>query len=175
MKVVFIHSIRRFDPGTESSANQVGLPTSFTSLRISGITQPSLSTFAHLFSRSRHLATFARFSSEVGKSGMASRAHSRAGSRAPSGRGPLVVDLPPPDRAPSREPLVLELPPVDRPPIYIDAGPKVVAPGLSGGRGMFKRLIVACDGTLILLLNSYIHWRFSSFYLDYPEELDWKS
>ncbi|KAF2712508.1 hypothetical protein K504DRAFT_371987 [Pleomassaria siparia CBS 279.74] len=76
--------------------------------------------------------------------------HSRAPSRAPMGadrdRGPLIVELPP-------------LTP--RPPIYVDIPAEkgararsqsrnralVEAPGLSRGRGMFKRLIVACDGT----------------------------
>jgi hypothetical protein len=63
-----------------------------------------------------------------------------------AGPAPLVVDLPPPSPVQNQDPLVVELPPVDRPPIVIDAGPNIVAPGLSGGRGMFKRLIVACDG-----------------------------
>jgi hypothetical protein len=89
---------------------------------------------------------------------MASRVHSRAGSRAPSNAPPpLVVDLGA-DQAPSREPIVMTLPTVERPPIYIDAPAPVVAPGLSGGRGMFKRLIVACDGMLVC----------SSFKITYP-------
>lgn len=49
------------------------------------------------------------------------------------------------------EPIIMELPPVDRPPIYIDVPAGPVAPGLSGGRGMFKRLIVACDGMFVSL------------------------
>ena len=69
-----------------------------------------------------------------------SRGHSRAPSRAPSGVASGILSRAGP------EPLVVTLPTVDRPPIYIDA-PAVAAPGLSGGRGMFKRLIVACDGT----------------------------
>lgn len=58
-------------------------------------------------------------------------------------------------------PMVVDLPPLSpRPPIYVDipvnsrarsrsrprSRPNLGAPGLSGGRGMFKRLIVACDG-----------------------------
>ncbi|KAF2747974.1 hypothetical protein M011DRAFT_401163 [Sporormia fimetaria CBS 119925] len=60
-------------------------------------------------------------------------------------------------------PIVVELPTVERPPIYIDAGPAapVVAPGLSGGRGMFKRLIVACDGTWLNSDNGMITGRIS--------------
>jgi hypothetical protein len=59
-----------------------------------------------------------------------------------------------PGRGPN-EPLVVQLP--ERPPIVIDLPPErpksrgvMAAPGLSGGRGMFKRLIVACDGMLVL-------------------------
>ena len=72
-------------------------------------------------------------------------------------------------------PMVVDLPPLSpKPPIYVDipANPRarsrsrarsrarsrsrprrtpiVGAPGLSGGRGMFKRLIVACDGMYYL-------------------------
>lgn len=60
----------------------------------------------------------------------------------------MIIDLPA-DPPSSRGPIVMELPPVERPPIVIDASPVrpgPVAPGLSGGRGMFKRIIVACDG-----------------------------
>ncbi|KAF2871862.1 hypothetical protein BDV95DRAFT_628361 [Massariosphaeria phaeospora] len=74
----------------------------------------------------------------------------RSGSRAPA---PMFVDLP---ASTPKPPLIVELPP--RPPIVIDAPPLrarsrsrgalgLEAPGLSGGRGMFKRLVVACDGT----------------------------
>jgi hypothetical protein len=65
-------------------------------------------------------------------------------------------------------PMIVDLPPLSpRPPIYVDipassrarsrSRPRsrsrartLGAPGLSGGRGMFKRLIVACDGKLYL-------------------------
>ncbi|KAF2280250.1 uncharacterized protein EI97DRAFT_357088, partial [Westerdykella ornata] len=57
-------------------------------------------------------------------------------------------------------PLVVDLPPLERPPIVIDASPRpVVAPGLSGGRGMFKRLIVACDGTWMNSDNGMLNGR----------------
>ncbi|KAH6616619.1 hypothetical protein C7974DRAFT_48325 [Boeremia exigua] len=79
-------------------------------------------------------------------------AHSRARSRsrAPSMRapppGPIVVDGPP--RSP-RTPIVVDIPfrPVSRARSVGRNGPLMSTPGLSGGRGMFKRLIVACDGT----------------------------
>lgn len=47
---------------------------------------------------------------------------------------PLIIDVPAPPRARSKSVGNRNALPVD-------------APGLSGGRGMFKRLIVACDGT----------------------------
>ncbi|KAF1836948.1 hypothetical protein BDW02DRAFT_577534 [Decorospora gaudefroyi] len=78
-----------------------------------------------------------------------SRARSR--SRAPSTRAPLspapiVVDLP---RSGAKSPLIIdvEAPPRPRSRSVGRNGALVDAPGLSGGRGMFKRLIVACDGT----------------------------
>ncbi|PSN72072.1 hypothetical protein BS50DRAFT_597501 [Corynespora cassiicola Philippines] len=75
-----------------------------------------------------------------------SRARSR--SRAPSrATGPIVVDLPP---ASPRPPIIVDVPPstVSRAVSRARAPPGMMdAPGLSGGRGMFKRLIVACDGT----------------------------
>jgi hypothetical protein len=78
-----------------------------------------------------------------------SRARSR--SRAPSTRAPLspqpiVVDLP---RSGAKSPLIIDVPAPSRPRSRSVGrnGPLVDAPGLSGGRGMFKRLIVACDGT----------------------------
>ncbi|KAF2021550.1 hypothetical protein BU24DRAFT_22468 [Aaosphaeria arxii CBS 175.79] len=79
-------------------------------------------------------------------------------------------------RAPSRPasraltqtpaPIVVEMP--ERPPIVIDESvltgrpksrgpPGVSAPGLSGGRGMFKRLIVACDGTWLNSDNGMVN------------------
>ncbi|KAF2178815.1 hypothetical protein K469DRAFT_731418 [Zopfia rhizophila CBS 207.26] len=64
----------------------------------------------------------------------------RSRSRAPSGAPtPIVVDM----AGPSRPPLVLD------------------APGLSGGRGMFKRLIVACDGTWMNSDNGLINGKLS--------------
>lgn len=80
-----------------------------------------------------------------------SRARSR--SRAPSTRAPLtsqpiVVDVP---RSGAKSPLIIDVPaPAPRArsrSVRSMREPMVDAPGLSGGRGMFKRLIVACDGT----------------------------
>ncbi|EMD89281.1 hypothetical protein COCC4DRAFT_195952 [Bipolaris maydis ATCC 48331] len=78
-----------------------------------------------------------------------SRARSR--SRAPSTRAPLnsspiVVDIP---RSGAKSPLIVDVPatPRARSRSRGRVEPAVDAPGLSGGRGMFKRLIVACDGT----------------------------
>ena len=89
-------------------------------------------------------------------------------SRAPS-RVPSHGAARPPPHASA--PLIVDLPPLSpKPPIYVDLparrrsesrprssngsggrGGGVVGPGLSGGRGMFKRLIVACDGTFDFL------------------------
>ncbi|KAJ4305507.1 hypothetical protein N0V90_001038 [Kalmusia sp. IMI 367209] len=85
-------------------------------------------------------------------------AHSRARSRsrAPSnarGSAPIVVPVPP------KPPLEIVLPASPRPrsrgPVFVDA------PGLSGGRGMFKRLIVACDGTWLNSDNGMINGKLS--------------
>ncbi|CAI6340396.1 unnamed protein product [Periconia digitata] len=73
-----------------------------------------------------------------------SRARSR--SRAPSnarGSTPLVISSTP---KPPIE-VVLPPPPGSRARSRSRGPPIIEAPGLSGGRGMFKRLIVACDGT----------------------------
>ncbi|KAF2445269.1 hypothetical protein P171DRAFT_473106 [Karstenula rhodostoma CBS 690.94] len=83
-----------------------------------------------------------------------SRARSR--SRAPSnarGSAPIVVSVPP------KPPLEIVLPASPRPrsrgPVFVDA------PGLSGGRGMFKRLIVACDGTWLNSDNGMVNGKLS--------------
>lgn len=83
-----------------------------------------------------------------------SRARSR--SRAPSnarGSAPIVVPIPP------KPPLEIVLPAEPRPrsrgPVFVDA------PGLSGGRGMFKRLIVACDGTWLNSDNGMVNGKLS--------------
>ncbi|KAF2007022.1 hypothetical protein P154DRAFT_180955 [Amniculicola lignicola CBS 123094] len=101
--------------------------------------------------------------------------HSRTASRAPSrAPAPLIIDLP--AREP-RDPIYVDVPrsrpvsrgpPLSRPasrgppphgrPPSRGAGPLVTAPpGLSGGRGMFKRLIVACDGTWLNSDNGLIN------------------
>ncbi|KAF1959727.1 hypothetical protein CC80DRAFT_405721, partial [Byssothecium circinans] len=83
-----------------------------------------------------------------------SRARSR--SRAPSnarGSAPIVVSMAP------KPPIEVVLPPAPRP---RSRGPLVVeAPGLSGGRGMFKRLIVACDGTWLNSDNGMMNGKLS--------------
>jgi len=74
-------------------------------------------------------------------------------------------------------PMIVDLPPLSpRPPIYVDipansrarsrSRPRsrsrartLGAPGLSGGRGMFKRLIVACDG-MYYLFSFMLFFRF---------------
>ncbi|KAH9877401.1 hypothetical protein IAQ61_002767 [Plenodomus lingam] len=76
-----------------------------------------------------------------------SRARSR--SRAPSTRAPLspapvVVDI---SRGGAKTPLIIDVPARPRSRSVGRNGPLMDTPGLSGGRGMFKRLIVACDGT----------------------------
>lgn len=75
-----------------------------------------------------------------------SRARSR--SRAPSTmapQGPVVVDVP---RKRTKSPLIVDIPARPRSRSVGRNGPLAMEPpGLSGGRGMFKRLIVACDGT----------------------------
>ncbi|KAL5117538.1 hypothetical protein ACEQ8H_004568 [Pleosporales sp. CAS-2024a] len=82
-----------------------------------------------------------------------SRARSRSrppSMRAPISPAPIVVDAPPRS---AKSPLIIDVP-VSRPKSRARSrslgrtGPLAMeAPGLSGGRGMFKRLIVACDGT----------------------------
>ncbi|ORY14348.1 hypothetical protein BCR34DRAFT_239230 [Clohesyomyces aquaticus] len=52
-------------------------------------------------------------------------------------------------------PIVVDLPPRNPPPIVVDV------PGLSGGRGMFKRLIVACDGTWLNSDNGLVNGKIS--------------
>ncbi|KAF2731749.1 hypothetical protein EJ04DRAFT_536408 [Polyplosphaeria fusca] len=85
-----------------------------------------------------------------------SPAHSRAASRAPSrAPQPIVVELPP---APARTPIYVDLPAGPSRPL---SRPGVVAPGLSGGRGMFKRLIVACDGTWLNSDNGLVNGKLS--------------
>jgi len=73
-------------------------------------------------------------------------------SRAPSnarGSAPIVVPVPP------KPPLEIVIPASPRPrsrgPVFVEA------PGLSGGRGMFKRLVVACDGTWLNSDNGMIN------------------
>jgi uncharacterized protein (DUF2235 family) len=82
-----------------------------------------------------------------------SRARSR--SRAPSnvrGSAPIVV------KAPPKPPIEVVLP-APRP---RSRGPLVAEPpGLSGGRGMFKRLIVACDGTWLNSDNGMLNGKLS--------------
>jgi uncharacterized protein (DUF2235 family) len=77
---------------------------------------------------------------------MRPRSHSRAPSiRAPLTSNPVVIEAPP--RSP-RAPLIVDIPPRPRSSRSIGGRtPLMDTPGLSGGRGMFKRLIVACDGT----------------------------
>lgn len=83
-----------------------------------------------------------------------SRARSR--SRAPSnvrGSAPIVIPVPP------KPPLEIVLPASPRP---RSRGPVMMeAPGLSGGRGMFKRLIVACDGTWLNSDNGMVNGKLS--------------
>ncbi|KAF2687322.1 hypothetical protein K458DRAFT_386150 [Lentithecium fluviatile CBS 122367] len=84
-----------------------------------------------------------------------STAHSRARSqsRAPSNArvsAPIVVSSAP------KPPIEVVLPAAPRsrsrgPPVFVEA------PGLSGGRGMFKRLIVACDGTWMNADNGLVN------------------
>ncbi|KAF2464750.1 uncharacterized protein BDR25DRAFT_95065 [Lindgomyces ingoldianus] len=74
----------------------------------------------------------------------APRSPARSRSRAPSMANPRAS-----------APIVVDLPPQNRPPIVIDA------PGLSGGRGMFKRLIVACDGTWLNSDNGLVNGKLS--------------
>ncbi|KAL5403666.1 hypothetical protein PMIN03_009701 [Paraphaeosphaeria minitans] len=87
-----------------------------------------------------------------------SQAHSRARSRSrvPSnarGPAPIVVPVPP------KPPLEIVLPASPRP---RSRGTALVdAPGLSGGRGMFKRLIVACDGTWLNSDNGMVNGKLS--------------
>lgn len=79
------------------------------------------------------------------------RSHSRAPSNA-RGSAPIVIDLPPPTPKP---PIEVVLPAAPRP---RSRGPLAVEPpGLSGGRGMFKRLIVACDGTWLNSDNGLVN------------------
>ncbi|KAL6706548.1 hypothetical protein ACN47E_005304 [Coniothyrium glycines] len=75
------------------------------------------------------------------------RSMSRAPStRAPLSPAPIVVDVP---RSGRKTPLIIDVPapPRARSKSVGRNGVRMDAPGLSGGRGMFKRLIVACDGT----------------------------
>jgi len=77
-----------------------------------------------------------------------SRARSR--SRAPSimaqmNPQPIVIDAPPRS---AKSPIIIDVPVRPRSRSVGRNGPLAMEPpGLSGGRGMFKRLIVACDGT----------------------------
>ncbi|KAF2828619.1 hypothetical protein CC86DRAFT_392856 [Ophiobolus disseminans] len=77
-----------------------------------------------------------------------SRARSR--SRAPSTMAqmnpqPIVIEAP---SRRAKSPLIIDVPVRARSRSVGRNGPlSMEAPGLSGGRGMFKRLIVACDGT----------------------------
>lgn len=60
-------------------------------------------------------------------------------------QGPIVVDVP---TKRTKSPLIVDLPARARSRSVGRNGPLAMEPpGLSGGRGMFKRLIVACDGT----------------------------
>ncbi len=70
----------------------------------------------------------------------------RSRSRALSASGPMPggFDV---TRSDARSPLVIDMPARARSRSVGRNGPLIDAPGLSGGRGMFKRLIVACDGT----------------------------
>ncbi|KAF2645009.1 hypothetical protein P280DRAFT_185668 [Massarina eburnea CBS 473.64] len=82
-----------------------------------------------------------------------SRARSR--SKAPSyARGSVVISPTP------KPPIHVEIPPTPRP---MSRGSTLMmdAPGLSGGRGMFKRLIVACDGTWLNSDNGMVNGKLS--------------
>ena len=77
-----------------------------------------------------------------------SREHSRkrSRSRAHSTGGPFPGGFDDP-RSEAMSPLMSNIPGRSRSRSVGRNGPLISAPGLSGGRGMFKRLIVACDGT----------------------------